>query len=65
MSQLTKEEKIQVMRQAADIACSVSSTTRLMWDVNSIQALVTTLYTKMTQLIEEEKSPRIGPPHER
>lgn len=53
MEKLTKEEKIQVMRQVTDIVSSVSQS-KLSWNLQSIDALVDKLYRQMTGLIEED-----------
>lgn len=55
MEKLTKEEKLQIMRQVADIASSVSQS-KLTWNVSSLDALVDRLYTRMIDLIEGNTS---------
>lgn len=53
MDKLTKEEKLQVMRNVTDIAASVSQS-KVTWDLRSIDALVNRLYRQMTHLIESD-----------
>lgn len=53
MDKLTKEEKLQVMRQVADIASSVSQS-KVTWNIKAMDALVDRLYRRMAGLIERD-----------
>jgi hypothetical protein len=60
MSELTKEDKLQIMKYVSEITASTSQQSRLSWNVEALDALVIRLYGSMTRLIKEDSDVEAG-----